>query len=212
MSKKDRHDIHFLEADNYTVTSGGHWFNATSKTVDEFVPNLLDIHSFDKLISRAVLWINSTDSIAMLLYFLLVFTTNTTIAAITALVFHLWWYFNKSAFVNLLFMPLLNVINKDFTQLLVAAVALSFLGIHGNYPGLIIGIIYFFLFKVGLLRMLLDRILAGRKTDKLPLNDRVFKMVLIRYAMYENMAPPEVQKIDKHVQDAVMNNKFNRRR
>jgi len=205
-------NINILETDLYTVTSEGHWFNATSKTVDQYVPELLDFHSFDDLISKAVIWINSTDSISLILYFILVFTTDTIIAALVSLAFYIWWYFNKSAFVNLLFMPVVNILNKDFTQLLIAAVALSYLGINGNYLGLLIGIIYLFLFKVGLLRLLLDKILIGKMSDKLTLNDRVFKMILIRYAMYEDIAPPEVRELDNHVQNAILNNKMNRKK
>lgn len=212
MIESSKDDINILETNLYTVTSGGHWFNATSQTVDEFVPGLLEKHSFDKLISKAVLWIDSTDSIALLLYFILVFTTDTILAAAVALLFHIWWYFYKSAFVNLLFMPVINILNKDFTQLLIAAVALSFLGINENYLGLLIGVIYLFLFKVGLLRLLLNKILQGKLKSRLPLNDKVFKMVLIRYAMYEDIAPPEVEKLDKHVQNAIMKNRMIRKK
>lgn len=212
MIESSKDDINILETNLYTVTSGGHWFNATSQTVDEFVPGLLEKHSFDKLISKAVLWIDSTDSIALLLYFILVFTTDTILAAAVALLFHIWWYFYKSAFVNLLFMPVINILNKDFTQLLIAAVALSFLGINENYLGLLIGVIYLFLFKVGLLRLLLNKILQGKMKSGLPLNDKVFKMVLIRYAMYEDIAPPEVEKLDKHVQNAIMKNRMIRKK
>jgi len=212
MIENVKDDINILETDLYTVTSGGHWFNATSRTVEEFVPGLLDKHSFDKLLSKAVLWINSTDSISLLLYFILVFTTNTMVAAVAAILFYFWWYFYKSAFVNLLFMPLINILNKDLTQLLIAAVALSFLGVNENYTGLLIGVIYLFLFKVGLLRLLLNKIMQGRMKNRLPLNDKVFKMVLIRYAMYEDIAPPEVEKLDKHVQNAIMKNRLNRKK
>ena len=212
MSKK-KHDIHIMESGTYTVTSGGHWFNATSETVDKFVPGLLKKHDFEKLVSRAVVWIDSTGSLAMILYFLLVFTAGTLVATIAALLFHVWWYFNKSALVNIPMSPVLNVINKDFFQLLLAGVCLSFLGINANYSGLIIGITYFFLFKVDLLRMLLDRMVAGKiSKSKLPLNDRVLKMVLVRYAMYENLSPPEVQEIDRHIQEIITKNPFRRKK
>lgn len=212
MIENSKDEVNILETNLYTVTSGGHWFNATSQTVDEFVPGLLEKHSFDKLISKAVLWIDSTDSIALLLYFLLVFTTDAIVAAVVTLLFHIWWYFNKSAFVNLLFMPVINILNKDFTQLLIAAVALSFLGINENYLGLLIGVIYLFLFKVGLLRLLLNKMQQGKVKNRLPLNDRVFKMVLIKYAIYEDIAPPEVEKIDKHVQNAIIKNRMSRKK
>lgn len=210
MKSKRSHSIHVMETPVSTVTSGGHWFYATSKTVDRFVPGLLKEHPFEKLISKAVTWIDSADSLAMLLFFVLAFIINVWIAALVALLFHVWWYFSKSAFVTRFFTPLLKFFNYDIVQLTVAAVVLSFMGINGMYTAVVIGIIFFFLFKIGLLRRLWDRLDSSRNSDKLPLNDRVLKMILIRYAMYENMPPPEVKELDQHVQNAVY--EFNKKR
>jgi len=43
-----------------------------------------------------------------------------------------------------------------------------------------------------------------RSSDKLPLNDRVLKMVLIRYSMYQNIPPKEVELLDEHVHDTIL--------
>ena len=204
MTSKRTHSINILETPFSTVTSSGHWFHATRQTVKDYVPGLLKIYSFENLIKKAVTWIDSADSLSMILYFILAFTTPVWIAAPVALVFHYWWYHSKSAFVNLWFTSVISILNKDFVQLLVAAVALSFMGITGMYAAVTIGIIYFFLFKIGLLRKLWDKLQSDQKKDKLPLNDRVLKMVLIRYSIYENIPPPEVEKLYEHVQQAVI--------
>jgi hypothetical protein len=208
MTSKRSHSINILETPFSTVTSGGHWFHATRETIESFVPGLLKKHSFEDLISRAVAWIDSADSLAMLLFFVLAFTTNAWVAAAVALMFHWWWYHKKSAFVNIVFTPLLTILNKDFIQLVVAAVALSFMGITGMYLAVTFGIIYFFLFKVSLLRRLWDRMDARKSGSgdrkNLPLNDRVLKMVLVRYSLYENMPPHEVEKLERHIRQAVV--------
>ncbi len=203
MNSNRSHSINILETPFSTVTSGGHWFHATRETVEEFVPGLLKKYSFEDLIVKAVTWIDSADSISMLLFFVLAFTTNAWIAAVAAFVFHYWWYHNKSAFVNTVFTSVISLINKDFVQLLIAAVALSFMGINGMYLAVTFGIIYFFLFKIGLLRRFWDKLDSAKSTEKLPLNDRVLKMILVRYSLYENMPPVEVEKLDQHVQQAV---------
>lgn len=209
MTKKSKHSINILETPFSTVTSGGHWFHATRDTVERYVPGLLKKHSFESLVTKAVTWIDSADSIAMLLFFALAFTTNAWVAAIAAFVFHYWWYHNKSAFVNRSLTPVFSLLNKDFIQLIVAAVALSFMGITGMYAAVTIGIIYFFLFKVGLLRRLWDRLDNSAEKKKLPLNDRVLKMILVRYAIAENMPPKEVEKWDGFIRQAVVD--FNSR-
>ncbi|REL37560.1 hypothetical protein DYD21_07150 [Rhodohalobacter sp. SW132] len=190
-----------------TISSAGHWFFATRKTVEEYVPGILKKHSFESLIHKSILWIDSTDSLAMLLYFALAFVINPWIAAAVTFGFHFWWYFNKSAFVSLSMLPVLRVIHHEFVQLLAAGLLLSLMGINGMYLALFFGVIFFFLFKIGLLRRFWDRFDKKKAKDKLPLNDRVLKMLLVRYSMKENIAPQEVQRLEKHVQDAVI--KFN---
>ncbi len=198
------HTVQVLETPFSTVTSNGHWFHATRESVREYVPGLLKKYSFEELISRAVTWIDSADSLAMFLYFALAYLIDPWIAAIIAITFHYIWYHQKSAFVTIVFTPVLKLLNRDFIQLLVAAVALSFMGIWGMYTSLVIGIIYFFLFKIGLLRRLWDQLQSSGKPDKLPLNDRVLKMVLIRYSLYENVPPKEIEKMDHQVQKAIL--------
>jgi hypothetical protein len=212
MNKRSSHSINILETPFSTVTSAGHWFHATRDTVDEFVPGLLKEYDYENLITKAVAWIDSADSLALILYFSLAYTVNVWAAATVALLFHYAWYQQKSGFVNIVFTPVLTIINKDLFQIALAAVALSFMGIYEMYIELVIGIICFFLFKVGLLRRLWDRFDRSktRKRKGLPLNDRVFKMILIRYALYENMPPPEAERLERHVEQAVID--FNTRK
>lgn len=210
MNSRKSHSQNILETPVSTVTSGGHWFHATRDTIKEYVPGLLDKYKFEDLIMKAVVWIDSADSLAMIIYFGLVFLINPWIAAAIALLFHAFWYHKKSAFVNIVMTPLLSFFNMDFFQLLLAAFVLSFLGISGMYTAVVIGIIFFFLFKVGLLRRGWDKLQEKNTDKKLPLNDRVLKMVLIRYSIYQNIPPKEVEKLDQHVQQAVL--EFNKKR
>lgn len=193
-----------FESGILTVTSGGHWFHANRKTVEAFVPGLLEEVGFEDLVLDAVTWIESTDSIALLLFFALVFHIPTLPAAGITILFWFLWYYYKSAFVNLITMPLLRLINMDMLQIVVAAVALSLLGMWGYYWGVLAGVLYFFLFKVSLLRMAMDRIEARRGVRGLPLNDRVLKMVLVRHAIRENLVPEEASKLEEQVRDTIL--------
>jgi hypothetical protein len=204
MTSKFSHSQNVIESSVATVTSGGHWFNATRDAINEFVPGLLEKQDYDKLILTAVTWIESADSLALLLYFILVFYSPVWVAAAVSIGFYLLWFYYKSAFVNLIITPLLRFINHDAVQIGVAAIVLSLLGIYGNYSGLLVGILFFFLFKVGLLRLLMDRIETKRNPPGLTLNDSVLKMVLIRYSIYEDVTPPEVSSIEDHLKESFL--------
>ncbi|MFO7845502.1 MAG: hypothetical protein R6V27_03000 [Balneolaceae bacterium] len=207
MFGKKSHRINILESPVSTITSAGHWFFATRKTIEEYVPGILDKYSFETLIHKSVAWIDSADSLGMILYFALAFWVNPWLAAGITLLFHIGWYFNKSAFVTVSFTPVLRVINHEFFQLLLAGILLSLMGMRGMYLALGFGILFFFLFKIGLMRRLWDKLDERNMTDSLPLNDRVLKMLLIRYSIREDIAPGEVQRLEDHVQEAVI--KFN---
>ncbi len=207
MPKKRKHKINILESPVSTISSSGHWFFATRDTVEEYVPGLLEKYSFESLIRKAIVWINSADSLGMILYFILAYLVTPWMAAALTLLFHGWWYFSKSAFVSLSLTPLLSFLNHEFVQLLTAGIVLSLMGINGMYLALGFGIVFFFLFKLGLLRRLWDSIDKKRKSDNLPLNDRVLKMFLVRLSMKEDIAPGDIQKLENHVQEAVI--KFN---
>lgn len=198
------HKIYILESPVSTISSAGHWFFATRKSIEEYVPGILKKYSFESLIRKAIVWVDSADSLSMLMFLILAFFIPAWFAAFITLLFHYFWYFNKSAFVNISMTPLLSILNNEFFQVLAAGVALSFFGIYGMYVALVFGIIFFFLFKIGLLRRLWDKLDQKRKGEQLPLNDRVLKMLLIRYSIYEDIAPTEVQKLEDHVQQAVI--------
>jgi len=201
------HKINILESPVSTISSSGHWFFATRKTIEEYVPGLLEKYSFESLIRKSIVWINSADSLGMVLFFILAFIINPWIAAALTFLFHGWWYFSKSAFVSVSLTPVLSVLNHEFVQLLIAGVALSFMGMNGMYLALGFGTLIFFLFKLGLMRRVWDKVDKKKKSKQLPLNDRVLKMLLVRLSIKENIAPDDVQLLEDHVQEAVI--KFN---
>lgn len=204
------HKVSILESPVSTISSSGHWFFATRKTIEEYVPGILEKYSFESLIRKSIVWINSADSLGMVLFFILAFIINPWIAAALTFLFHGWWYFSKSAFVSVSLTPVLSVLNHEFVQLLIAGVALSFMGMNGMYLALGFGTLIFFLFKLGLMRRVWDKVDKNKKSNQLPLNDRVLKMLLVRLSIKENIAPNDVQRLEDHVQQAVIN--FNTRK
>lgn len=196
----------YVETKLGIMTRTGDWFHTTTDQVKEFVPGLLEKRSFDKLVEEALAWVRSADSLSLTILFILLFLIHPVLAAAIALGFHWLWYRYKSGFVTIFLGKVLKFINSDGYLLIIALIALSILGLQGEYLATALGFIFFFLMKLGLLKRLWDR-LHNISSDEIPLNDRVFKMLLIKYAMYENVAPSKVQTMEERIKELVLNRK-----
>lgn len=192
----------FVETRLGIVTRSGDWFHTTSDEIEEYVPGLLDQRPLDQLIETAQAWIESANGIALLLLMLLlILSVNPLLSATIVLVVHWAWYHGKSGLVNLSMTSILKFMNTDAFMFVTALIVLSALGMEGEYLALGIGIIFFFLLKLNLLKKLWDY-LDQRGSDKeLLLNDRVLKMVIIKYAMYEDVAPTEIKRMEERFKE-----------
>lgn len=188
------------------MTRTGDWFHTTSEQVRNFVPGLLEKRSFEKLVEEALAWVRSADSLSLTILFTLLFLIHPAIAAGIALAFHWLWYRYKSAFVTVYVGKVLKVLNSDGYLLIIALIALSILGLQAEYLATVLGFVFFFLMKLGLLKRLWDR-LYNRSGDGIPLNDRVFKMLLIKYAMFDNVPPAQVQSMEEKIKELALSRK-----
>jgi hypothetical protein len=196
----------FLETKLGIVTRTGDWFHTTSKNIKEFVPGLLEKRSLDLLVEEAIAWVRSADSLSLTLLLVLLLFIHPIFAAVIAIAFHFFWYRFKSGFVTIYLGKVLKFMNKDGYLLMTSLVIISLLGIDGQYLAAGIGLVFFFLMKLGLLKMLWDKI--DKDSDNhLTLNDRVFKMILVRYAMFYNMAPAEVQTMEERFKELAISRK-----
>lgn len=196
----------FVETQLGIVTRTGHWFHTTTEQIKEYAPGLLEKYSLDRLIEDAHAWVRSADNLALTLLFILLFTVNPILAGLITITFHWLWYNFKSSFVNKYLGKVFSYMNTDAYLLIVSMIALSFLGIQGQYLALGIGLIFFFLLKLGLLNWLWNR-LTSTGSDKLTLNDRILKMIIVKYAMHEDLAPAAVQQMEDKLRQMAFNRK-----
>lgn len=196
----------YLETQLGIVTRTGDWFHTTSKHIEQFVPGLLEERSLDHLVEEAVAWVRSADSLALTILLVLLIYIHPVFAAVIAITFHFFWYRLKSGFVTIYMGKLLKMMNKDGYLLITSLVIISLLGMNGQYLAAGVGLVFFFLMKLGLLKRLWDKI-DKEEADKLSLNDRVFKMVLIKYAMHYNTAPSEVEGMEKKFKELALSRK-----
>lgn len=197
----------FAETQAGIVTRYGDWFHTNGEQIEEFIPGLLEEVDLPEIVKAAQAWVKSADSLSMIMLLVLLMLVNPIIAAVLTIAFHGFWYFYKSSFVVISLNKPLEYLYKDGTQLLVSLVVISYLGLIGQYLAAGIGLLFFFVFKLGLLRKLWDTIYRSTKENKLPLNDRVMKMVLVKYSISEDLAPDEIQQMEDQIRDLVTRRK-----
>ncbi|MDZ7682263.1 MAG: hypothetical protein U5J63_11275 [Fodinibius sp.] len=195
MNNYSRQNNLFLETKLGIITRTGDWFHTTSDQIEEFVPGLLEERPLDKLVEEAIAWVRSADSLALTILLGLLLFIHPILAATIAIAFHFFWYRSKSAFVTIYLGKLLKLMNKDGYLLITSLVIISLVGMDGQYLAAGVGLVFFFLMKLGLLKRLWDKIDEG-VDKKLPLNDRVFKMILVKYGMHYDLAPTRVEQME----------------
>jgi len=198
----------FMETKMGIVTRTGEWFHITSDLIDRYVPGLLDKVSMHVLIKDARAWVRSSDSLSLTLLLGMLLYLNPWVAATATLAFHWLWYNYKSALANRWLGTVFSFMNTDGYQMVVALIVLSLLGVWAEYLALAIGIAFFFILRLSLLNKLWDRLTS---TKALALNDRMLKMLIVKYAMKENLAPREVQSMERDLTDAALKIKNKRK-
>ncbi|MFH5831559.1 hypothetical protein ACG2F4_11520 [Halalkalibaculum sp. DA3122] len=199
----------FAETRMGIVTRYGDWFHTTTDYIEEFVPGLLEEVELEELVRAAQAWVKSADSLSMLLLLGLLLFVPPLVAALLAVAFHAAWYFNKSSFVMISLNTLMEYLYKDGTQLVTSLVVLSYLGIMGEYFAASIGLLFFFVLKLGLLRKLWDKLFQMRQEVLLTLNDRVMKMVILRFSIRENLVPDDIREMEEQIVSLASSRKKN---
>jgi len=204
MTNRNTANSEFIETPLGILTARGTWFHTTSEQINRFAPGLLKKVPLEKLVRAGEDWVRSPDSLSLLLYLGFVFMLSPWITLVLALVFHLLWNQNKSAFVSRPLTGVLHVLNSDPVLMLAALVVLSWLGISGQYLALGIGVALYFLMKIGLFRKGVDKIYARTGDHRITLNDRVFKMIIVKYALHHHVPIDEIDRMDEKIRELVI--------
>ncbi|MBO6572302.1 MAG: hypothetical protein JJ958_07640 [Balneola sp.] len=183
-----------VELPDGITTSNGNWYHTTSEAIQQYIPGLLKKHEIGKIIKNADHWVGSCNGISLILYLVLVlFSVDAFLSAGIALLFFLFWYYNTSAFVT----PVLNAVARlfhfDGFLYVATAASLIYLSMQGGLTATWVGLGLFFLFKVGLLKMLLTWISSKRSVEKAARQDRILNMLLLRYGIKEGLYSGNIQ-------------------
>lgn len=206
MRKQASNNNLFFETQLGIVTRTGDWFHITSEQIEDFVPGLLDKRPLDKLVEEGIAWVRSADSLSLTILLVLLLFIHPLLAATTAIAFHFFWYRLKSAVVTIYLGKVLKLLNSDGYLLITSLVIISALGMTGQYLAAGVGLVFFFFMKLGLLKRLWDKLNKGIE-KRLTLNDRVFKMILVKYGMHYNLQPSEIQQMEDKFVELATNRK-----
>lgn len=198
----------FVESPAGIFTTAGHWFHTTHDQIEEYAPGLMESFSLGELLKDAEEWVTSSDSVSLVIFLVLSLFMNCVIAGIVALVFFPLWHYNKSAFVSFASTKVIKLLNIEMLLVLLAVLVISLKGMDGEYLQVVLGFLFFFLFKFGWLRSLVDK-WKGDQLKGIPLNDRIMRMLIIKYALHEGIDLNEknVNQWEKDIQNLLRKRK-----
>ena len=198
-----------MELPDGITTSDGNWYHITSEQIEKYTPGLLKRYTLERIIKEADSWVKSADGLSLLIYFILVYVSVTPwIAAAISVVFFLIWFFNTSAFLSVAASPVIKLITTDGFIYVVSAVLLmgiafnevvASFGISVEFNALWFGLVLFFLFKVGLLRLLIRLIQSKRGKSTIEVQDRILNMLLIRYGMKSGILTGKISDMENRL-------------
>ena len=71
--KRGRFEWQMLELPDGITTSNGNWYHITREGIEEYVPGLLKEKPLELIIEEADAWMKSSDGLALMLFFVLVY-------------------------------------------------------------------------------------------------------------------------------------------
>ncbi|MDG5765955.1 hypothetical protein QA596_00660 [Balneolales bacterium ANBcel1] len=199
MSPTHPNDAHYIETPRGIFTSAGNWFHITKQALETYAPGLLKKQPLARLIKKAEIWIRSADNIGIILFMMLLYSQGPVVAAIATALFVPVWHVNKSSFLSLPLTSVLSIVDKELVVVLISIVVLSWMGITGQYLSVVVGIVFFCILKFGLFRWLVEWLYSKMKQGRLLLNDRVLKMIILKYAIREDIPVKEVDAMEKEI-------------
>lgn len=195
--RKGVNESSYVETPVGLFTAAGNWFHTTEKQLKSYAPDLFKKYSVDRLIEIAEIWIRSSDNLTLVIFMLLLFLTNIWTALVLSLIFLPFWHLNKSAFVGPGVSRVLKLFDVEFVTFLIAVGVLSMKGIDGNYLELILGMVFFLVFKFGMYRRVINKLFVTDDPKKVTLNDRLLRMIIVKFAMAEGVEIGEIQHMEK---------------
>ena len=196
----------FVETPAGIFTRNGNWYYVTSDHIDQIAPGLLDTVSIDAIVNNAEIWVKSTDAVSLITFIILIQLIPISVATVLSLLFLMIWHLIKSALISMWLTNVLKLITNDVLVLVAAVVSISYLGIEGQYQGLLVGLLFFMIFRFGWARKLFDSFYSTYHQG-ISLKDRVMKMLIIKTAIANHISVPGIQRMEQDILNLMIRHK-----
>lgn len=202
MSRKaGKFEWDMVELPDGITTSNGNWYHTTGEHIEKYIPGLLKKYDIEKIIKNADYWVSIPNGLSLILYLILILIgVDAFVSGGIAFIVYFTHYFNTSTFVMPWLNPIARLLDFDGFLYLATAATLIYVSMQGDHTAMWIGLFLFFLFKVGLLKMLLKWIQSKKANTKATREDRILNMLLIRYGMKEGLYSGTI----KEMQDSLL--------
>ena len=198
-SKYERRGSNFVVTSLGIVTSDNIWFHTTREAIEDYADGLLDEYPLEKLVPEARDWVKSCSSLSLLLYMVLGCIMPVNFTVIATFLFFTGWYFLRIAFAAPLLKWVIKIVNSEVVLMGSSLIALSYMGMSGRYTAFGIGVVVYLLLKLDLIRKLTDYILRIFDSSALSINDKIFKMLLTRYAVKYHIVTADTKELRNHI-------------
>lgn len=192
--------LHVVETPTGLFSASGFWFRTSFRSIDDLAPGLREKIDLHQTVKDTEVWIRSFESVGLWSFLIMLVFNGAYPSALVASVLSLIWYFWRSALIH----PSATAVLKPFTidgpVLVFTLFVISYVGNTGRTLDAILGLAFFFVFRFGWLRLLLDR--WHDATRALTMNDRILRMMLIRLAMRHDIPVTSVQTMQADLLDA----------
>lgn len=193
--------FHHIDTPNGLFTAAGFWYATRPSVIESLVPGLLEVEPLDDLLKQAERWIRSSEGLALWVFLGLLLVQNVFWAATVSILVYIACYFLRSAAATPVLDPLVKLLTLDAPVLLATVGVVSWVGHSGRTADALIGLGWFFTYRFGWLRILLDR--WHNAARPLPMNDRILRMLLFRAAIRNGITPKPLQTMKDDIRAAM---------
>ena len=205
----DDHQSAILETPFGILAPGGRWYFISRQQIEEYTPGLLQKYPLELLLKIADRWIQSSTILSLITFTVLFFVEVDIYTAFgCSILTFLIWSGMKSAFITKGTSSFINLIGGNIFIYVYSLVFFSYLGMNAFYDYLLMVFILFILVKFPILRAIKNKVSYMLKGDQLKSEeDRVFNMILIKYAMSEGILTKGVKAMETQLFDLIHYNR-----
>ncbi len=201
--------LHVVDTPTGLFSAAGFWYRTSFAAIDDLAPGLrakIDLH---QTVRDTELWIRSFESVGLWTLLISLPFLSAYPTALLATVLSLIWYFWRSAFIHPAATLFIKALTHDAPVLIATLFVISYVGNTGRTLDAILGLAFFFVFRFGWLRMLIDK--WHDASRPLPMNDRILRMMLIRESMRHDIRVESVHSMQTELMMAVRKSSFTRK-